>query len=101
MFETLNRISSTYYKDIRRVTKLTWDDLFIQDAQIDFERIFSCWPQLTGKVRPIGLSAFGDLFFERPDETVWMLDTFSGEVRRVAASQVEFSKLMNSQHWQE
>lgn len=83
------------------MTELSWNDLFLQDARIDFERIVSCWPQLTGKVGPIGLSAFGDLFFARPDETVWVLDTFSGEVRRVAASQVEFSKLMNSQPWQQ
>ena len=82
-------------------TKLTWDDLFLKDPRLDFECIFSCWPQIGGKVRPIGLSAFGDAFFAKPDESVWVLDAFSGEVRTVAASQAEFAASMNSQPWQE
>jgi hypothetical protein len=82
-------------------TKLTWDDLFIPAEQVDFARIFAAWPEITGKVLPVGLSACGDAFFVRPDDSVWVLDTFSGEIRRVAASQSEFAECMNSQPWQE
>lgn len=82
-------------------TKLTWDDLFIQDPHLDFARIFACWPQIGGKVQPIGLSAFGDAFFAKPDDSVCMLDTFTGETRTVAKSQTEFAAFMNSQPWQE
>lgn len=82
-------------------TKLAWEDLFSQDPKIDFGRIFSCWPHVPGKVLPIGLSAFGDAFFAKPDDTVWVLDAFSGEVRKVAESQVEFGTHMNSPPWQE
>jgi hypothetical protein len=82
-------------------TKLTWEDLFLQDPQIDFGRIFDCWPQVGEKVRPIGLSAFGDAFFAKPDDSVWRLDSFSGETRKVASSQAEFAQHMNSPPWQE
>lgn len=82
-------------------TKLTWDDLILQDPQIDFARILSFWPAIDGKVLPIGLSAFGDAFFGKPDQSVWKLDVFTGAVQQVAASQAEFADLMNSQSWQE
>jgi hypothetical protein len=83
------------------MTKLTWDDLFLQDPEIDYRQIFECWPQIDGKVLPIGMSAFGDPFFVKPDNSVWKLDTFSGEVKQVASSQTEFGELMNSLPWQE
>jgi len=81
--------------------KLTWQDLFLQDPQIDFARIFQCWPQIEARILPIGMSAFGDAFFARPDDSVWVLDTFSGQVRKVASSQAEFGQCMNTQSWQE
>ncbi len=83
------------------MTKLTWDDLFLQDPEIDYRRIFECWPQIDGKVLPIGMSAFGDPFFVKTDDSVWKLDTFSGEVQQVASSQAEFGEHMNSPPWQE
>ena len=81
--------------------KLTWGDLFLQDSQLEFQQIFSCWPQITGNVLPIGLSAFGDAFFARPDDSVWRLDSFTGKLRQVAKSQSEFAEHMNSKEWQE
>jgi hypothetical protein len=83
------------------MTKLSWNDLFLEDPQIDFVHILGCWPQVGGRVLPIGLSAFGDAFFARPDESVWRLDSFSGEIDKVASSQSEFATHMNSQDWQE
>lgn len=82
-------------------TNLNWEDLFSQDSGIDFARIFSCWPAIGGKVLPIGLSAFGDTFFARADETIWRLDAFFGKVEQVARSQAEFEESMNTLSWQE
>jgi hypothetical protein len=53
-----------------------------------------------GSVRPIGASAFGDLFFERRTGGVEKLDVLEGGLRPVAASFEEFSNLMNSEDWQ-
>lgn len=83
------------------MTKLTWDDLLSQDSNIDFGRILSCWPVISGKVLPIGTSAFGDVFFTRPDQSIWKLDSFSGQIGEVAKSQAEFGENMHSQPWQE
>jgi len=81
---------------------LSWDDLFLQDSSLDFVRILSCWPQLDfGRIRPIGLSAFGDCFFERSDGTIHVLDTLHGRVYQVATSMDEFTTKMNSPQWQE
>ena len=46
------------------------------------------------------MSAFGDAFFEKPDGSVWKIDTFSGKVAQVASSQAEFAECMNSVPWQ-
>ena len=80
---------------------LSWSDLFIEDPSVDFGRIFSCWPQHElGRVRPIGLSAFGDCYFEREDGSVLVLDPLEGAIRQVAPSVAEFQQLMNSPQWQ-
>lgn len=81
---------------------LTWNDLFIQHPSLEFEKIFSCWPQFSfGRIRPIGLSAFGDCYFEHEDGSVHVLDPLEGNIRQVAASQAEFGLCMNSPEWQD
>lgn len=81
---------------------LSWADLFIEDPSVDFVRIFSCWPQHAfGRVRPIGLSVFGDCYFEREDGTVHVLDPLEGAIRQVAPSVAEFSQLTNAPQWQD
>lgn len=82
--------------------QLSWDDLFIDAAHLNFERLLTEWPGLvSGPVRPIGASAFGDLFFERQSGGVEKLDVLEGALHPIAASFDEFSKLMNSPDWQE
>ncbi|WP_369644357.1 hypothetical protein [Variovorax sp. V118] len=84
------------------MSSLTWDDLFIDAAHLDFRRLLSEWPDVvTGQVGPIGASAFGDLFFERRSGAVEKLDVLEGGVHHVAANRPEFATLMNSQPWQE
>jgi hypothetical protein len=47
------------------------------------------------------MSAFGDAFLAKPDDSVWVLDTFTGQVRKVASSQAEFGQCIDTQSWQE
>src|SRR6185436_1385239 len=86
--------------EVNLMTRLSWNELFSQDSSLDFARIFGSWPDAFGKVMPIGMSVFGDVFYAKPDESVWRLDSFTGESRQVAASQDEFSRFMNSEPWQ-
>jgi hypothetical protein len=84
------------------MNSLTWDDLFIDASQVAFDDLLQEWPGLiTGQIRPIGASVFGDLFFERRSGEVGELDVLEGEVRFVADNFDLFSTLMNTQEWQE
>ena len=81
---------------------LQWDDLFQGPAQIDFQRLYSCWPHLQfGRVRPIGMNAFGDCYFEQENGSVHVLDTLEGGIRLVTASVGEFNLCMNTPQWRE
>ena len=82
---------------------LSWNDLFIQDPSIDVAQLLSEWrpPRVIGPVQPIGLSAFGDVYFLRPDGSVHVLDGFEGEVRLAAHSDEEFAAYMKSASWQD
>jgi hypothetical protein len=43
------------------MSSLTWDDLFVNAALVDFNSLLVEWPgKITGQVRLIGSSAFGD-----------------------------------------
>ena len=54
-----------------------------------------------GQLRPIGASAFGDCFFERPSGHVERLDVLEGGIHFVAKDFSEFGSLMNTVSWQE
>lgn len=63
---------------------LTWNDLFVDASLLDFNALISAWPGLeVGEIRPIGASAFGDLFFERRSGEVMKLDVLEGGVHRL------------------
>ena len=80
---------------------LTWSDLFIGDPEdVDVWELLSLWPHVTGQLKPIGASVFGDLYFERADGRVERLDVFDGEIQFVADSVQDFAACMNSQQWQ-
>ena len=84
------------------MTRLAWPDIFIDASALDFAALLAYWPNtVSGRVRPIGASAFGDLYFQRPNGNVERLDVLEGGIHLVAASQEEFATLMNSQEWQE
>ena len=76
--------------------RLTWADLFTDARALDMERVVAQWPNtLVGTLRPIGASAFGDLYFERPDGRVERLDVLEGGVHPVAKDATEFAASMN------
>jgi len=71
-------------------------------GEVPFQRLLEMWPRtISGRLRPIGASVFGHLFFERPSGEVERLDVWEGGVHRVAKSFDEFSRLMNTREWQE
>ncbi|WP_284620787.1 hypothetical protein [Aquabacterium humicola] len=82
---------------------LNWDDIFLQDQSTDFGRLLEQWqpPLVVGPIQPIGMSAFGDIYFLRQDGSVHVVDVFEGAVRQIAQSQEEFSVLMNSAEWRD
>lgn len=81
---------------------LTWNDLFVDASLLDFNALLSEWPGLVvGEIRPIGASAFGDLFFECRSGEVMKLDVLEGGVHPIATSRQQFGELMNSPDWQE
>ena len=81
---------------------LSWSDIFLQGQEFDFQRLLAEWsPLVGGRLQPIGMSAFGDLYFLRPDGAVHVLDVLEGAVRLVAESQTAFGACMNSKEWQD
>ncbi len=84
------------------MNSLTWNDLFVDAAQLDFPALLLEWPGLvTGPIRPIGASVFGDLFVECRGGEVVKLDVLEGGLEQLAASGQQFADLMNSVEWQE
>src|SRR5438445_10661682 len=79
------------------MSQLSWTDLFTDASHLDFKRLLGLWPKtVSGSVIPIGASAFGDLFFQRPLGNVEKLDVLVGGVHHAASSLEEFKSLMNS-----
>src|ERR1700756_1815986 len=84
------------------MTRLSWPDIFTSAQELNFSELLAYWPRtVTGRLQPIGASAFGDLYFHRPNGNVERLDVLEGGVHVAAKSFTEFQALMNSQQWQE
>ena len=84
------------------MTQLSWPDIFIDASNLDFRALLAEWPNtIAGPLSPIGASAFGDLYFQRPNGSVERLDVLEGGVQTVADSFEAFQALMNSPEWQE
>jgi len=79
-----------------------WSEIFLQEPELDYGQLLEHWsPLVSGKIQPIGLSAFGDIYFLRPNGSVHVLDVLEGAVIEVAESQQAFSECMNSKEWQD
>lgn len=83
------------------MNKLSWRDIFVDGTILEGIPLAQQWPHtLTGRLRLIGASVFGDLFLERPDGSVEKLDVLEGGVQKIASSFQEFGSLMNNPAWQ-
>jgi len=84
-------------------TKLTWDDLLIEDiSNADFALWMQNWSGvISGRIAPVFLNKFGVWFLRRPEGVVDMLDVFTGQVERVAHSYEAFWADVNDRPWQE
>jgi hypothetical protein len=86
----------------RKPIKLTWADLLIEDRSLDHRVVLSDWSWLLGDVfSVIAGTKFGDWFILRPDGHVDLLDALEGELREVASSYEEFTRLINTRERQE
>jgi hypothetical protein len=85
------------------MTRLTWDDLLIQDITMDqFHHWISPWAGVvTGRVAPAFMSKFGFWFLRREEGHVEMLDVFTARVERMADTYDDFMGAVNEQWWQE
>ena len=82
---------------------LTWPELFSEAPPLDYGRIFACWQPrvaIRGEIAPLGMSAFGSIFFAQRDRTIHCLDPLQGELRTIAEDYTQFQNQMNSERWQ-
>jgi hypothetical protein len=79
--------------------KLSWPDIFVDPSTLDFSGLLALLPRtVSGRLRPIGASVFGDCFFERPSGQIEIL--LEGGIHLVAENMDEFRILMNAVSWQ-
>lgn len=84
------------------MTQLSWPDIFTDASDLDFRALLAEWPMaVSGRIAPIGASAFGDLYFQRPDEHIERLDVLEGGLHHVATDFHAFQNMMNDPEWQE
>lgn len=82
---------------------VTWNELFSETPHIPYDKIFAIWSAampIPSQVAPIGMSAFGAIFFLRAEGTVHCLDPLLGSIRQVAFDPSDFKAKMNSETWQ-
>jgi hypothetical protein len=85
------------------MTRLTWDDLLIQNITSEqFHDWIAPWTGLIqGRIAPAFISKFGLWFLRRPEGAVEMLNVLTGQVERMAETYDDFMRDVNEQWWQE
>jgi hypothetical protein len=85
------------------MSRLTWDDLLVQNITPDqFRDWFSPWAGVvTGRVAPAFMSKFGYWFLRRSEGPVEMLDVFTGQMEQMADSYDDFIREVNEKWWHE
>jgi hypothetical protein len=85
------------------MTRLTWDDLLVQNiAPEQFRDWLSPWTGVVaGRVAPAFMSKFGSWFLCRPEGHVEMLDVLTGQIERMADTYDDFMREVNEQWWHE
>ena len=73
--------------------------LFASPSHDDIERSLACWPLVSGRLKPHAVSAFGDVFYQRPDGAIHRLDPLEGIVTVAATSAEQFNDLLKDKDW--
>lgn len=77
---------------------MNWNDLLIDLKKINIIELYSDWKWiLSGKINPIMMSKFGDLFFEKTDGKIYFLDTIEGNVVEICDGIDDFKKFINEE----
>ena len=84
-------------------SKLTWDDLLIQNmAGPDVRAWLGYWSgMVSGMVAPVFMSKFGNWFLRRPDGSTEELSVIEGTYSTVASTPEQFALLVKTPAWQE
>jgi hypothetical protein len=77
------------------------DALFVATPdEVEIEEALRMWPELSGlRVRPLLVSAFGDIFVETATGEVWVASPIDLVYERVAASVEELERLFSNAAW--
>jgi hypothetical protein len=77
---------------------VSWTALTCTPDREAITELASAWAwRLKAPFTPVLFSALGDMFFARDDDTVWWLNTGSGELTRVAESVAAFQQLLGTE----
>lgn len=75
---------------------ITWDDLVFNPKEYDIQEVYSDWTWLlNGQIKPLMISQFGDMFFQRKDGKVCFLDMMEGEIVDICPSEESFIEFIN------
>jgi len=79
------------------------DPLFVANPSEDqMEEALRLWPELAGKrIRPLLVTAFGDIFVETDDGNVWIASPVELACEPVAASVEHLERLLSDPTWAE
>src|SRR5262249_8936278 len=77
------------------------DALFIATpSEVEVATALKLWPELAGRqVRPLLVTAFGDIFLETREGEILLVDTLELACSSVASSVAEFRSLVSDPDW--
>jgi len=77
------------------------DPMFVSTpGEAEIAETLVMWPELDGaRVRPLLVSAFGDIFVEKGDGEVWVASPIELSCERVASSVEELQGLFSDPEW--
>ena len=84
------------------LNNLSWDDITISFNNLNLQLIYQDWNWLINEtIRPIMMSTFGDLFYQKKDLKVYYLDTLEGNEKYITNTESEFIEFINIKENQE
>jgi hypothetical protein len=69
-------------------------------TEAEIAEALSLWPEVnTARIRPLLISAFGDIFVEREDASVWIASPIELSCYRLADSVADLERLFSDPEW--